>query len=146
MENGRKEGGIMTKNLTKSIQANEKKAAKSPAEKKRVGITFTPAVDIFETEEEMTVLADMPGVKAKDLTIDLRGDILTLTGQVAPPEGENETDVLREYRSGSYFRQFSLSEVIDRAKIGAELKEGVLRLVLPKVRPAKPRRITVKVE
>lgn len=136
----------MSDNQTKSIQAKVKKEMKSPAEKTKSGLTFTPAVDIFETEEEITVLADMPGVKAKDLIIDLRDDVLTLTGEVAPPEGENETDVLREYRTGSYFRQFSLSEVIDQAKIDAELKEGVLRLVLPKVEPAKPRRITVKVE
>lgn len=136
----------MSDNQTKSIQAKVKKEMKSPAEKTKSGLTFTPAVDIFETEEEITVLADMPGVIAKDLIIDLRDDVLTLTGEVAPPEGENETDVLREYRTGSYFRQFSLSEVIDQAKIDAELKEGVLRLVLPKVEPAKPRRITVKVE
>jgi HSP20 family protein len=77
----------MTKNLTKSVQANEKKAAKFPDEKTRAGITLTPAVDIFETEEEMTVVADMPGVEAKDLTIYLRGDVLTLTGQVAPHGG-----------------------------------------------------------
>jgi len=103
-------------------------------------------VDIFETDREITVLADMPGVKPKNLTVDLRDDVLTLSGEVVAPEGVKEAYVVREYRTGTYFRQFSLSEVIDKGKIDAEMTDGVLRLVLPKVEPAKPRKITVKVE
>jgi len=103
-------------------------------------------VDIFETDREITVLADMPGVKPKNLTIDLRDDVLTLSGEAAAPEGAKEAYVLREYRTGTYFRQFTLSEVIDQGKIDAEMNDGVLRLVLPKVEPAKPRKITVKVD
>ena len=115
-----------------------------PAEQTRPGPTFTPAVDIFETDKEITLMADMPGVKAKDLDIDLRENVLTLSGEVASPEGPNEVDVWREYQTGKYFREFSLSEVIDQAKIDAELREGVLRLRLPKVGTATPRKITVK--
>ena len=126
------------------LKAKEKREVVPSAEQTKPGLTFTPAVDILETDHEITVLADMPGVKSKDLTIDLRDNVLTLSGEVAPPEGPHEVDILREYRTGTYFRQFTLSEVIDQAKIEAEVKDGVLRVVLPKAEPAKPRKITVK--
>lgn len=129
---------------TKALQAREKSQLTTPTEQTRPGPTFTPAVDIFETEREITLLADIPGVKAKDLNIDLRENVLTLTGEVASPESPDELDVLREYRTGKYFREFSLSEVIDQPKIEAQLKDGVLRLRLPKVEAATPRKISVK--
>jgi len=134
----------MTDTDSKALQAKEKAEVAAPAEQTRPGLVFTPAVDIFETEREITLLADMPGVKSKDLNIDLRDDMLTLDGDVKPPEGTDEVDVIREFRTGKYYRQFTLSQVIDQAKIDAELKEGVLRLRLPKVEAATPRRITVK--
>jgi HSP20 family molecular chaperone IbpA len=108
------------------------------------GSVFTPAVDIFETDKEISLLADMPGVKATDLNIDLRDDTLTLTGAVAPFEDPQEEDILIEYEIGTYSRQFTLSEVIDQGKIDAQLADGVLRLRLPKVEKATPRKITVK--
>lgn len=129
---------------SKALQAKEKAEVAAPAEQTRPGLVFTPAVDIFETEREITLLADMPGVKSKDLDIDLRDNMLTLDGDVKPPEGTAEVDVIREYRTGKYYRQFTLSQMIDQAKIDAELKEGVLRLRLPKVEAATPRRIAVK--
>jgi HSP20 family protein len=86
----------------------------------------------------------MPGVKAPDLEIDLRESVLTLTGRVTAPEGRGETDVLREYQASTFFRQFTLAETIDQAKISAELVDGVLRLELPKVEKARPRQITVR--
>jgi HSP20 family protein len=129
---------------TKALKAKEKKEITTPAEQMKPGLTFTPAVDIFETDREITLLADMPGVKAKDLTIDVRDDVLSLASEVDPPEGPNETNVLREYETGTYVRQFNLSEVIDQSKIEADLKDGVLRLTLPKVEPAAPRKIKVK--
>lgn len=129
---------------TKEIQVQEKKEVATPAEQTKPGLVFTPAVDIFETEHEITVLADMPGVKADDLTIDLRENILTLLGEVAPFEGPDEEDIFVEYEVGKYYRQFTLSEMIDQSKIDAQLKDGVLRLTLPKVEKATPRKITVK--
>ena len=134
----------MAESESKALQAKEKRQMTPPAEQLRRGPVFTPHVDIFETDREITLLADMPGVKAKDLSIDLNESVLTLSGDVETPERNNEVDILREYRTGKYYRQFTLSEVIDQAKIEAELKEGVLRLKLPKVEAAKPRKIAVK--
>ena len=134
----------MTAEEAKALEAKEKKELSTASEQTRTGSTFTPAVDIFETDEKITLLADMPGVKAKDLDIDLREDVLTLSGKVESPEGPDERAVFREYRTGRYVRQFSLSDTIDQAKIDAELKDGVLRLVLPKGEKAVPKKITVK--
>ena len=134
----------MTDTETKELQAKEKMEATATAESTIPGRVFTPAVDIFETDKKITLLAEIPGVKATDLNIDLRDDTLTLTGAVAPFEGPEEVDILIEYEVGTYYRQFSLSEVIDQGKIDAQLNDGVLRLSLPKVEKATPRRITVK--
>lgn len=130
----------------KELQAREKQALSSPAEQIKPGPVFTPSVDIFETDKTITLLVDMPGVKAEALNVDLRDDTLTLTGDVNPditPPGE---PVYSEYETGCYYRQFSLSEVIAQDKIDAKLSDGVLRLTLPKVEKATPRRIEVKVE
>ena len=129
---------------SKALQAKVKTEVTTPAELTRPGLVFTPAVDIFENEKEITLLADMPGVKSEGLTIDIRENTLTLDGDVQSPEGPDEDDILREYRTGKYYRQFTLSQVIDQGKIGAELKDGVLRLKLPKVEAATPRKIAVK--
>jgi HSP20 family protein len=134
----------MTESETKSLQAKEKKEVTTPAEMTKPGLVFNPAVDIFETEKELTLLADLPGVKAKDLKIDLKDNVLTLTADETLLEGPGEKDVVREYRTGTYYRQFSLSDTIDQSKIEAVMKDGVLRLSLPKVEAATPRKIAVK--
>jgi len=118
----------------------------TPAELTKPGLVFNPAVDIFETERELTLLADLPGVKAKDLKIDLKDNVLTLTADETPLEEPQEKDLLREYRTGTYYRQFSLSDTIDQSKIEAVMRDGVLRLTLPKVEAATPRKIAVKVD
>jgi len=122
---------MMADRESKALQVKEKREVTRPAEQTRPGLVFTPAVDIFETDKEITLVADIPGVKADDLNIDLHDSVLTLEGDVTAPEGPDEVDVLREYRTGKYYRQFTLSHVIDQSKIEAELKEGVLRLRLP---------------
>ena len=129
---------------TKEIQAREKQEVSVPAEQTKPGPVFTPAVDIFETEKEITLLADLPGVESDKLKIDLRDNVLTLTGDVTPWEAAAEEDLLIEYEIGRYFRQFTLSEIIDQEKIDAQLNDGVLRLTLPKVEKATPRKISVK--
>jgi HSP20 family molecular chaperone IbpA len=129
---------------TKELQAKDKVEAPVPAEQTKPGPVFTPNVDIFENDREIIMLADIPGVKAEDLTIDLRDDTLTFTGDVKPSDRADEENLLTEYQVGSYYRQFTLAEVIDQSKIDAALTNGVLRLTLPKVEKAQPRQITIK--
>ena len=129
---------------TKELQAKGKVEVPASAEQIKPGPVFTPNVDIFETDKEIIMLADIPGVKAPDLTIDLRDDTLTLTGEVKPLNHPEEEDILIEYQVGSYYRQFTLAEVIDQSKIDAELNNGILRRTLPKAEKAMPRQIAVK--
>ena len=134
----------MFRNTNTDMQKVEKGSISQVPEQTYPGPIFTPAVDIYETSDKITLLADMPGLAAKDLKIDLRENVLTLSGRVTAPESQKESSVLCEYGPGSYFRQFTLSEMIDQAKIDAKLTDGVLELDLPKLERAKPRQITVK--
>jgi HSP20 family protein len=134
----------MTESDAKEIQVKPKQEVASAAEQTEPGLVFTPSVDIFETDRELTLLADLPGVTAKSLSIDLRDNTLTLTGDVEPVAGAGEENILMEYQTGKYFRQFTLSNVIDQGKIDAQLTDGVLRLTLPKVEAATPRKIEIK--
>jgi len=134
----------MLRNKSTDIQRTEQGTVQAAPEQTYSGPVYTPPVDIFESDDSISLLADIPGVKAEDLKIDLRENVLTLSGRVATSESTVETPVLREYASGTYFRQFTLSEHIDQAKIDAKLTDGVLRLELPKVERVKPRQITVK--
>ncbi len=129
---------------SKELQAKTKQEVATPAEQTRPGLFFTPEVDIFETEAEITLLADMPGVAADNVTIDLKEGVLTISGEAKSWEGPEETDVLIEFETGKYYRQFSLSDAIDQDKIDAKLEDGVLRLTLPKAQKAVPRQIAVK--
>lgn len=129
---------------SKELKVREKQEVSSPAEQTTPGLVFTPAVDIFETEKELTLLADMPGVKADRLTIDLRDNILTLSGEIVPFENADEEDILVEYETGKYYRQFTIGELINQEKIDAKLNDGVLELKLPKVEKATPKKIVVK--
>jgi HSP20 family molecular chaperone IbpA len=131
---------------SKELRIKEKQEVTAPAEQTRPGLVFTPHVDIFETGREITLLADMPGVAADSLSIDLKERILTLTGDVKPWEGPEETDVLVEFEIGTYYRRFTLSDAIDQDKIEAKLEDGVLRLTLPKAEKALPRKITVNAD
>jgi HSP20 family molecular chaperone IbpA len=134
----------MADTQSKELKVREKQEVASPAEQTTPGLVFTPAVDIFETEKAITLLADMPGVNADDLTIDLRDNTLTLSADTAPVENAEADDILVEYQSGRYYRQFTLGEIINQEEIDAKLNDGVLRLTLPKVEKATPKKITVK--
>ena len=107
---------------------------------------FVPPVDICEYENEVVLLADMPGVPMENVEIDLQGDQLTIKGRVNP-EYENLDHgrvIWREWQEGDYYRQFTVSSHIDREKIEAKMKDGVLKVVLPKAQSAKPRKIEIK--
>ncbi len=108
------------------------------------GPYFSPAVDIYGTETELVLMADMPGVQSDQVEVDLREDILSILGKV---KGESEPgeSLLAEYRTGSYFRTFRLTDDIDRNKITAALSDGVLKLTLPKVAKAVPRKIPITI-
>lgn len=125
------------------LQNSNAKDSTAVLETTHEGPVYSPAVDIFETPQVITLLADMPGVSPTDVTIDLRESVLTLTGRITTTIGPAEDILLREHRGGTFLRQFSLAETIDQSKIDARLTDGVLRLELPKVEKAKPRQIAV---
>jgi HSP20 family protein len=128
---------------SKEIKVREKQEVTAPAEQTIPGLVFTPEVDIFETDKAITLQADIPGVKPEKLNIDLRDNILTITGDVDRLEAADEEFLAFEYETGRFYRQFTLSEVIDQTKIDAKLNLGVLRLSLPKVAKAAPRKIAI---
>lgn len=128
---------------SKELKVKEKQEVTSPAEQTRPGLVFTPAVDIFESDMQITLMADMPGVTTDTIMIDLRDGVLTLSGDVRPWENKEASNVLVEFEIGKYYRQFTLSESIDQERIEAQLKDGVLKLTLPKQAKAQPRKITV---
>jgi HSP20 family protein len=128
---------------SKELKVLNKQEMAVPAEQTKPGLVFTPNVDIYDTENAIHLVADMPGVEPANLTIDLRDDVLTFTGDISPGGNANESVIYTEYQTGRFYRQFSLSEVIDQSKIDAKLNDGVLSLVLPKVEKATPRKITV---
>jgi HSP20 family protein len=132
------------KNDRKEIAVREKEAVtKDGGEPTRSGIAYSPAVDIYETDAGLTVLADLPGVARDDLEVDVREGVLTIEGRVRGPEARLKP-VYSEYGIGGYSRRFSLGNDIDASRIEAELKDGVLRLALPKADRLKPRKVEVK--
>ena len=128
---------------TQDIQAREKHEVPSASEPTTPGRVFSPQVDIFEDDQALTIVADMPGVPSENVSIDLQNDVLTLTGLPSVSTPDQEEVVLQEFNTGKFFRQFTLSEVIDQANIKANLNHGVLRVILPKIGPAQPRKIEI---
>jgi len=101
-----------------------------------------PPVDIYETQEGLVVLADLPGVTKEALDVRVEQNRLTIRGQAR--HGVPGKAVSREYALVNFFRQFELSEHVDQSQITAELKSGVLTVTLPKAEAAKPRQIVVQ--
>jgi HSP20 family molecular chaperone IbpA len=124
----------------------QKREASSPVETERTQArkVFIPRVDICETKDAIVLLADMPGVDEKSIDITLEKNVLTLLGRVEPETYEGYRAACVEYDAGDYERAFTLSDEIDRDRIDASVKNGVLRLTLPKAEPVKLRKINVK--
>ncbi|MCD6570015.1 MAG: Hsp20/alpha crystallin family protein [Deltaproteobacteria bacterium] len=115
-------------------------------ERTRAKRTFTPRVDICESGSDIVVFADMPGVNEGSANITLERGILTIEGFVEPNKLEGYDLAYAEYDVGDYYRIFTLSDAIDQDRIEASIKDGVLKLILPKAEPAKARKISVKAE
>jgi HSP20 family protein len=106
--------------------------------------TLTPRVDVLEDATGITVLADLPGVARDALEIHVEGDSLTIEGTVSATTPEAMEATYAEIRVPRYRRSFTLSRELDAGRIEAQLKDGVLRLRIPKQEQAQPRRISVK--
>ncbi len=110
------------------------------------GPALVPPVDIVEDDNGILLCADLPGVSKENLSIDVDGDTLTIEGKVALGEAARLESVYAEIRVAQYRRSFALGRDLDSEKIEASMKNGVLRLRVPKAEHAKPRRIQVKAE
>jgi HSP20 family protein len=112
-------------------------------ESTRGGAYFTPRVDICETDKDLTLFAEMPGVKPEDVDLRYENGELLLHGRVQPRQG-NKTLLLQEYEEGDFYRTFAIHESINAGGITAECKNGMVTVHLPKVEAVQPRQIAVK--
>ena len=115
-----------------------------PAEEARAIPVYAPNTDIYETLDAMIVVADMPGVDEKHVEVQLENDVLTLTGRSIPEDNHNLESSYREYSAADYQRSFTLSEDIERENIKARIKDGVLRVTLPKTKKNRTMEIPVE--
>jgi len=120
-------------------------AQESAPERLREGTTFTPRVDILETDKELILVADLPGVRSEDVELRFEKGQLVVSGHVNPRLGDKQV-LLREYDEGDFYRAFAIHESIDATKIEASCKQGILTVHLPKVEAVKPRQIAVKAQ
>lgn len=135
----------MTEETTLQVQDTEKReVAETGAERTRDRLAFVPRADVYETNEAITVVADMPGVDENSVDITLENNVLTINGYVEPIQPGGYRLAYAEYQVGDYQRAFTLSDQIDRQGIEAVVKDGVLRLVLPKVTEAQRRKIAIR--
>ena len=135
----------MTEEKALQVEDTEKQEVEETgAERTRDRLAFVPRADIYETEEAITVVTDMPGVDETTLDITLEDNVLSINGYVEPMEPEGYSLAYAEYRVGDYQRAFTLSNQIDRDGIEAVIKDGVLRLYLPKITEARKRKIDIK--
>jgi HSP20 family protein len=127
---------------TMEIQQQEESPSEE-MERTRSRRAFVPRADIYETDSEIIILADIPGANEKNVDITLDKSVLTITAYIDPVRSGNFDIAYAEYEEGDYQRSFRLSDEIDRDKIEASESNGVLRLRLPKSQEAATRKITV---
>ena len=126
---------------TKALEKSESQSLSTTANQ----YTFTPKVDIWETEAGYSLEVEMPGVDKAGIDVNLEEGVLSILGRVEPESIHGFEKIYSEYEFGNYERQFQISEVIDETNIKASIKGGILQLELPKRESAKPKRIEVKV-
>ena len=124
------------------IVKREQSVPANREETRTAGRVLVPAVDIFESDENLTLIADMPGVEKSGLEINLEKGLLTISGEMTSEK--RGKSLLREFSTANYYRQFKVSEHIDAEKSSAELNNGVLTLTIPKAESAKPKRIEIR--
>ena len=125
----------------KPIESARQEDAKPRPESTRSGLYVAPATDIYERDDALVLVADVPGVDHSGVEIKIEDGVLEVTAHRRPADSEPD---YAEFEQASYHRAFSLSDTIDVEKIDAEIKDGVLALTLPKSERAKPRRIDVR--
>lgn len=125
------------------VPSSGEPAAAAPASEPLV---FTPPIDIFETDDGLVLLADLPGVAADTLELQVQNNKLTLFGRVKPPVPPDAKPLHLEYQVGHYLRSFILSDEVDHERITAKLNQGVLEVVLPRLKRTEPRRIQVSTD
>jgi HSP20 family molecular chaperone IbpA len=125
------------------LQVQHKREVEKKRESTVPVLDFLPVTDIFETEQALTVVLEMPGVGKESVEIDLENDVITITGRIDSSKYEGLQPLYTEYNIGNYSRSFQISSKIEQEGIKAELTDGVMTLVLPKAERAIPRRISV---
>jgi len=125
------------------LQVQQKREVEKKQENTVPSRAFLPVTDIFETDQALTVVLEMPGVVKENVDVGVESDILTIEGRIDDSKYEGLQPVYTEYNIGHYARSFRISSKIDQSEISAELKDGVMTLVLPKAEKAKPRKIKV---
>ena len=118
-------------------------ASKEPAEQTRSEPTFVPSTDIYETQDGLVLVLDMPGVAKDGVNITLDKRVLTITGKSAQRAPGDFSLAHAEYRDAMFERSSTISEAVDGDRISASMKHGFLRLALPKAEPASARKIAV---
>ena len=131
------------KDQTMEVQKQEEAPA-DEMERTRSRRSFVPRADIYETDKEIIVLADIPGANEKTVDITLEKNVLSIAALIEPVIPNGFDIAYAEYEEGDYQRSFRLSDEIDRDRIEAIVNNGVLRLHLPKAHAAKTKKITVK--
>lgn len=129
---------------TQELQVQEKQEVAKGEEQTVPARYYVPQTDIFEGADALTVVMEMPGVSKDAVSIDLENNQISIEGKIDFSKYENLEPVYTEYNVGHYKRAFTLSNKIDNSRISAELNDGVLTLVLPKVEEMKPRKIAVQ--
>jgi len=125
------------------VQVQQKREVEQKRESMVPTRVFVPVTDIFETDQALTVVLEMPGVERDSVSVELDDGVLTIEGRINFAKYDGLQPVYTEYNIGNYARSFHLSRDIDQARIGAELKDGVMTVTLPKAEKAKPRKIPV---